>query len=99
MNALVGEDIRNAQIFEFSFPLLEEENKFVAASVMVAHANRNLVPDQGLPESKADRFCDGLHDEHRLRIAKEVEVTVALKHPIQLREKLFELRIRKYQFL
>ena len=97
MNAGSLDDVGNAQVRKTPLSLLEEEDAFVAGSVVVAHADLLLVPDQRLPKSEARRFGDRLRDEHRLRIAEQVEVRVLLEHPVDRLKELREPGVREYR--
>ena len=60
------DDVGDAEVVQLPLALLEEEDELVARAVVIAHADRALVPDERLPELEAGRLGDRLGDEHRL---------------------------------
>jgi hypothetical protein len=89
------EDVRDSKVREPAPALLEEENALVACTVMIAHADPSLVPDEWLPELEAHALGDRFGHEHRLGIAKQVKVCVLFQDPKDLGEELFESIVRE----
>ena len=87
--------VRNTQIVQAPLALLEEEDELVARTIVVAHADGALVPDQRLPELEAGLFGLRLGDEHRFGIAEQVEMRVAPEHAVGFGEQLAEARVRE----
>src|SRR5678816_4953754 len=57
---------------------------------MISHAKMDFIEYQRLPELEPRALAGGLGDEHRLRIAEQVEVAVLREHPVELGEQLVE---------
>ena len=58
-----------AEVVQPALALLEEQDELVARAVVVAHADRALVPHQRLPETEAGFLGLRLGDEHRFGVA------------------------------
>jgi hypothetical protein len=87
-NSLLDEDVGHAEVVELALALLEEEHELVPAAIVIPHADGDLVPDQGLPETKSGGLRLRDRHAHRFRIAEEVEVAVLREHSVEFREQL-----------
>ena len=83
------------QVVQAPLALLEEEDELIARTIVVAHTDGALVPDQWLPELEAGLFGLRLGDEHRFGVAEQVEMRVAPEHAVGFGEQLAEARVRK----
>ena len=95
MDARLGDDVGHAEIVQPALALLEEQDELVARPVVIAHADRALVPHQRLPELEAGPLGLRLGDEHRLGVAEQIEVRVGLEHAKHFGEQLAETLVRE----
>ena len=72
------DDVGDAEIVQPPLAFLEEQDELVARAVVIAHADRALVPHQRLPELEAGPLGLRLGDEHRFGVAEQVEVLLRL---------------------
>src|SRR5262245_57367523 len=95
MDPRVLKDVGHAKIGKTTLSLLEEKDALVASTVVVAHADRLLVPDDWLPELEPDLLRDRLGNEHRFGVAEEIEMRVLAQHPVDGGEEFAKAGVRE----
>ena len=88
-------DVGDTEVVEPTLAFLEEQDELVPGAIVVAHPDRLLVPYQRLPKLEPRPLGLGLHHEHRLGVAVQVEVPVLLEDPEGLFQQLGESGVWK----